>query len=144
MEVRWRFPGVWEVKNQFCLYFPSKTSKMVIFDDFWRFLTILDDFEEKIKAKLVFDPPNPRKTSTHVPRYPCVVFHDYIWLFPALTSKNMSKSWFLTSKGIFWVPQGIPRGPDPQEHPRTTKTFTNHPLSVLGVRGTSPAPTVSK
>ena len=30
-------------------------------------MTILDDFEEKIKAKLVFDPPNPRKTSAHVP-----------------------------------------------------------------------------
>ena len=69
------FRGFGGSKTNFAFIFSSKSSKMVKNRSK---MTILDDIEGKIKAKLVFDPQTPGKRQRTSPVYPCVVFHDYI------------------------------------------------------------------
>ena len=51
-------------------------------------MTNLDVFEGKIKAKLVFDPPNPRKTSAHVPM---VSLRGFSRLYMIISGSDLEK-----------------------------------------------------
>ena len=68
-------------------------------------MTILDVFKGKIKVKLVFDPPNPRKTSTHVPMVFLCGFSRLYMIISGSDLEKQVKIMIFDFYGVLQVPQ---------------------------------------
>ena len=115
-----------------------KWSKIVENDHFGRFW-------KENKGKISFWPPKPPENVSARPRgitaWFFTIIYDYFRLWPRKTGQNHD-FWLL--KAYFEYPRVPLEVLTPEGPPRTLKTVTNHSLSALGVRGTSPALNVSK